>query len=61
MNKALQKALGFNGEQMQVEITMDLEREGEKKSGDKIETLGSSMDVITAIKSRKSIVSHGKA
>lgn len=55
LNKALQKAVGFNGEQMQVEITMDLEREGEKKSGDKIETLGSSMDVITAIKSRKSI------
>ena len=56
INKALQKAAGFHGDRMMVKVSMSAEREDVKKTdSNEMDTVRSNMDVITAIKSRKSI------
>ncbi len=55
LGKALQKEIGFSGDDFPARVTMGLDDVGEKKSDDKPLLIQGNIDVVTAIASRRSI------
>lgn len=60
VDKALQKRLGFTGDDLEIEVTMNLDDGAIHSSGMRanIEKHTSDMDILTAIKTRRSIRSY---
>ncbi len=57
VDKALQKRIGFTGEDLKIEVTMNLDESAMQGSGkrENVEKHTCNMDVLTAIKTRRSI------
>lgn len=57
VDKKLQKKIGFSGDKMEIQVIMELDEEAVYGSGERISIKSEScnVDVLTAIKSRRSI------